>query len=131
MRASLVDMDGTLCDVQGIRHYVECDRPDFRSFHEASRFCPTRPEVEAEVRRAAAEGLAVIVVTARDASLRACNPGLEPVRAIEDRLDIAEVWSDHGIEVHYVGDERSPGRSAPRGQATPAAASRRTGVDDA
>lgn len=169
MRAILVDMDGTLCDVQGIRHYVECDRPDFRSFHEASRFCPTRPEVEAEVRRAAAEGLAVVIVTARDERFeratrdfllrhripyhalhmrpwgdrrrdavvkaeileRIVREGFEPVRAIEDRLDIAQVWSAHGIEVSFVGDERSPGRSAPRGQPTPAAASRRTGADDA
>lgn len=146
MRAILVDMDGTLCDVEGVRHYVTGERPDFRSFHEASRFCPTRPQVEAEVRQAAAAGLAVVIVTAReeryeratrdflvryriphdalymrpwgdrrrDAVVKAeilaqvLRDGFEPIRAIEDRLDIAEVWATHGIDVMYVGTEGSP-----------------------
>lgn len=146
MRAILVDMDGTLCDVDGIRHYVTGERPDFRSFHEASRFCPTRPEVEAEVRAADASGVAVIIVTARDERFerptrdflaryriphralymrpwgdrrrdtvvkaeileRIIRDGFEPVQAIEDRRDIAEVWTAHGIEVMFVGTEGSP-----------------------
>lgn len=66
MDAIIVDMDGTLCDVEGVRHYVEGGNRDFRSFHEASRFCPTRVEVEAEVRDAHRDGFAVIIVTARD-----------------------------------------------------------------
>ena len=146
MQAIVVDMDGTLCDVDGIRHYVMGDRPDFRSFHEASRFCPTRPEVESEVRRANDEGIAVVIVTARDERYeratrdflarhriphqalymrpwgdrrrdtvvkteilgRLIDDGFQPVRAIEDRRDIAEVWAAHGIEVMFVGTEGSP-----------------------
>jgi len=66
MDAIIVDMDGTLCDVSGIRHYVTGDSRDFRSFHEASRFMPPRHDVDAIVRNAEACGLAVVIVTARD-----------------------------------------------------------------
>lgn len=66
MDAIIVDMDGTLCDVSSIRHYVTGDKRDFRSFHEASRFCPPRGDVDAIVRNAPALGLAVVIVTARD-----------------------------------------------------------------
>lgn len=66
MDAIIVDMDGTLCDVSSIRHYVTGDRKDFRSFHEASRFCPPRPDVDGWVRAAAGAGIAVVIVTARD-----------------------------------------------------------------
>lgn len=64
--AIIVDMDGTLCDVSSIRHYVTGDRRDFRAFHEASRFMPARSDVALIVRVAAAMGLAVVIVTARD-----------------------------------------------------------------
>jgi len=64
--AIIVDMDGTLCDVSSIRHYVTGNRRDFRSFHEASRFMPPRPDVALAVRVAVAMGLAVVIVTARD-----------------------------------------------------------------
>lgn len=66
-RAILCDMDGTLCDVTSIRHYVTGERKNFAAFHEASRFCPTRPEVERIVRAAHRQGIAVVIVTARDA----------------------------------------------------------------
>lgn len=66
MDAIIVDMDGTLCDVSSIRHYVTDGNRDFRSFHEASRFCPPRPDVAFMVRAAHADGLAVVIVTARD-----------------------------------------------------------------
>lgn len=64
--AIIADLDGTLCDVSSIRHYVTGERRDFRSFHEASRFCPPRPDAAFIVRVAAAMGLAVVIVTARD-----------------------------------------------------------------
>ena len=146
MQAIIVDMDGTLCDVEGVRHYVTGEHRDFRSFHEASRFCPTRPEVEDEVRRAHADGLAVIIVTARDARFerttrdflarhtipfdalymrpygdqrrdtavkdeifdRVVADGFCPVRAIDDRHDVAEVWRSHGLDVLLVGTPTSP-----------------------
>jgi len=64
--AVIVDMDGTLVDVSGVRHYVEGDNRNFRAFHEASRFCPPRPEVMAMLRHPSNFGRAVVVVTARD-----------------------------------------------------------------
>lgn len=147
MRAIIVDMDGTLCDVTSIRHYVKGKRRNFRAFHEASRFCPTRPEVEASVRAAHAHGFAVVIVTARDARyeratrdfldrndipfdalfMRAWGDqrkdtvvkdeifaqivaaGFEPVVAIDDRRDIAEVWESHGVVTIIVDSEDAPG----------------------
>lgn len=146
MDAIIVDMDGTLCDVEGVRHYVAGERRDFRSFHEASRFCPTRPEVEAEVREAHRQGIAVLIVTARDERFegatrdflarhsiphdalfmrpwgdqrrdtevkadilqRIREQGYRPVRAIDDRADVAAVWQSHGIEVWLVATASSP-----------------------
>lgn len=66
MDAVIFDMDGTLCDVSGVRHYVEGDRKNFRAFHEASRFCPPRAEVVSILRHPSNHGRAVIIVTARD-----------------------------------------------------------------
>jgi phosphoglycolate phosphatase-like HAD superfamily hydrolase len=65
--AIIVDMDGTLCDVSSVRHYVTGESRNFRAFHEASRFCPPHPVVDAIVRTAAGVGIAVVIVTARDA----------------------------------------------------------------
>lgn len=67
MDSIIVDVDGTLCDVTSVRHYVTGESRNFAAFHEASRFCPTRPDVERAVRAAHAAGIAVVIVTARDA----------------------------------------------------------------
>lgn len=64
--AVIIDMDGTLCDVAGVRHYVEGPRKDFTSFHNASLFCPPVPHVRAMARSYQRAGLAILVVTARD-----------------------------------------------------------------
>ena len=65
--AVIVDVDGTLCDVSGIRHYVAPGqrKRDFTKFHAASAVCPARTEVLDWVRAHQAAGHAVIVVTAR------------------------------------------------------------------
>jgi hypothetical protein len=65
--AIIVDMDGTLCDVSSVRHYVTGEQRNFRAFHEASRFCPPHPVVERIVRAAHRADVAVVIVTARDA----------------------------------------------------------------
>ena len=41
-RVAIFDMDGTLTDVSGIRHYVENGQGEknFTAFHKASLFCP-------------------------------------------------------------------------------------------
>jgi hypothetical protein len=69
-KAELYDVDGTLCDVRGIRHYVTSEKRDFHSFHMASQFCPPNHDVVEWARAARAEGRAVIVVTARMARYR-------------------------------------------------------------
>lgn len=68
--AELFDVDGTLCDVRGIRHYVTHPNRDFHSFHMASQFCPPNPEVVDLASEARAKGRTVIVLTARLARYR-------------------------------------------------------------
>lgn len=65
--AVIVDVDGTLCDVSGIRHYV----PDgarvrnFEAFHRASAVCPLIPSTLEWVCAHRDAGRTVIVVTSR------------------------------------------------------------------
>jgi phosphoglycolate phosphatase-like HAD superfamily hydrolase len=63
--AEIFDMDGTLCDVRSIRHYVTGPERNFHAFHVASASCPPHPHVVEGARRARREGRAVLVVTAR------------------------------------------------------------------
>lgn len=68
MRPAIIcDMDGTLCDVAGVRHYVEGDRRrrNFDKFHAGAALCPANPTVLATVRAAAERGDVVMIVTAR------------------------------------------------------------------
>ncbi|GAB3655312.1 phosphatase domain-containing protein [Streptomyces sparsus] len=68
-RAVIFDMDGTLCDVRGIRHLI--DGPGgFHAFHSASVDCPPHEHVVRAAREAGAAGLAVLVVTARTVRYR-------------------------------------------------------------
>lgn len=69
--AVILDVDGTLCDVRSIRHYVDGGadgraRRDFNRFHSESIHCPPFKDVVALARRAKALGLAVLVVTGRE-----------------------------------------------------------------
>jgi hypothetical protein len=66
--AVIVDMDGTLCDVTGIRHYVmrgPGEPRDFEHFHLASVFCPPTADVVEWVEQQRALGRAIVIVTAR------------------------------------------------------------------
>ena len=67
MEAVIVDVDGTLCDVSGIRHYVLRDptRPNFDRFHAASAFCPPIASTLAWVDAHRAAGRTIIIVTSR------------------------------------------------------------------
>lgn len=141
-----MDMDGTLCDVTGVRHYVEGERKDFYSFHEASRFCPPRPDVTNMVLACINAGMVVVIVTAREERFeratrdflarnevpfqalfmrrwgdqradtevkreiftRILEAGFDPVVAIDDRADIAEVWQSLGVPTVYVPQPTSP-----------------------
>ncbi|WP_229052017.1 hypothetical protein [Aeromicrobium sp. Leaf350] len=64
-RAAIFDVDGTLCDVSSVRHHVRGRKKDFNAFHSDALACPPHVEVADAARRARAEGLAVLVVTAR------------------------------------------------------------------
>ena len=65
--AAIFDMDGTLCDVSSVRHFVT--RPvgekDFHSFHEAAAGCPPHQWVVDEAHDLSNAGVAILVVTAR------------------------------------------------------------------
>lgn len=69
-RAVIFDVDGTLADVSSIRHHVLQRRKDFHAFHEQSVNVPPHHWVLGLARIAEAEGLAVLVVTARSTQWR-------------------------------------------------------------
>lgn len=71
--AIIFDVDGTLCDVSGIRHYVvgvEKGKENYDAFHRSSLFCPPHAHVVEAVRQAKRGGLGVLIVTARRARYR-------------------------------------------------------------
>lgn len=74
--AVIFDMDGTLCNVDSIRHYVVLGHPDnrgyrdFDHFHKASVWCPPNEAVLKRAVKHAAAGRTVIVVTARRSRYR-------------------------------------------------------------
>lgn len=67
MLAVIFDVDGTLADVCGVRHYVTDDpkRKNFEKFHAGASFCPPHRWVVDEAQAFADAGIAVFVVTAR------------------------------------------------------------------
>jgi hypothetical protein len=89
-KAAIFDADGTLWDVQGIRHYVTPPHRNFHAFHMASIFCPPNPEVVAKVHEAVARGLTPLLVTARKEMYRQIT-----LRWLERQrvpIDPAHVW---------------------------------------
>jgi phosphoglycolate phosphatase-like HAD superfamily hydrolase len=73
-RAIIFDMDGTLANVSGIRHYLRPTPPsrkkDFDAFHAESVDCPPNPAVVNHAMVAHLLGHAIIIVTARRARWR-------------------------------------------------------------
>lgn len=73
-KAVIIDMDGTLAFVKHLRHYVipTAEHPwkDFDSFHRESVDAPPNQEVVEMARQFAADGYAVLIVTARRAMYR-------------------------------------------------------------
>lgn len=68
--AVIFDMDGTLCDVAGILHFVEGKNRNFDAFHGAAIDCPPHMHVVEAVARAREAGNAIVIVTARSAKWR-------------------------------------------------------------
>lgn len=63
--AVIADVDGTLCDVSSVRHYVLNKPKNFDKFHQASRFCPPHQMALDWCKGYHDQGYAVIVVTGR------------------------------------------------------------------
>lgn len=67
--AVIVDMDGTLANVSGMRHYVKGDHKNFDAFHKsACLFAPVNEEVREYLWDVADPdflGFAILIVTAR------------------------------------------------------------------
>lgn len=67
--AVIIDMDGTLANVSGIRHFVipnaERRYKDFDAFHRESVNVPPNSQAVDIARQAHGDGLAVLIVTAR------------------------------------------------------------------
>jgi FMN phosphatase YigB (HAD superfamily) len=64
-QAVIFDCDGTLFDVRSIRHYVTDTTRDFDKFHTESVNVPTHAAVVEAFHRHQSEGLACLIVTAR------------------------------------------------------------------
>jgi FMN phosphatase YigB (HAD superfamily) len=66
-QAVIFDVDGTLADVSGIRHYVQSDpkNRNFEKFHAAASLVPPHPEVVELAASMRAAGFAILVVTSR------------------------------------------------------------------
>ncbi len=74
-KARIFDVDGTLCDVSSIRHLVRGGpgndyRKDFDAFHRESINCPPHPHVVKAAQESMAEGVAPLIVTARQTKYR-------------------------------------------------------------
>jgi hypothetical protein len=68
--AIIVDVDGTLIDVEGIRHLVTGKSRNFDAFHYASIDCPPLQHVLDRVKAHDAAGKTIIVVSGRRESFR-------------------------------------------------------------
>lgn len=95
--AVIFDMDGTLCDVTSIRHYVlDRRRRNYKAFHYLSIFCPPHDWVRDRALQHHAEGDTVLIVTARQ----------------EEWRHLTETWTDSNdipyasVHMRKQGDKR-------------------------
>jgi len=68
--AILFDMDGTLTNVNAIRHHVQFGNTNFTKFHEESVDCPPNQWVVDAAVEGKLAGFEIVVVTARRAEFR-------------------------------------------------------------
>lgn len=134
-KARIFDIDGTLCNVEGIRHYVTGTRRDFDAFHLESVNCPPHLHVVEAAQKSLAEGVAPLIVTARQAKYRNVTafwlamhnvpsealymratgdmrPDYEVKRDILARIrpwyDVIEAWDDNPSVTRLWGEENIP-----------------------
>lgn len=75
-KARIYDCDGTLCDVEAIRFLVDPGDPDYLGYRDFDRFhllsidCPPHQRVLDAVAQDVADGILIIVVTARGERFR-------------------------------------------------------------
>ena len=81
--AILVDLDGTLVDVSGIRHLVERPNPDFDAFHRDSVNCPPKKQVVQILRLFRCLRVSVIIVSARSENYRTLTNMWLAIQAIQ------------------------------------------------
>ena len=81
--AVLVDLDGTLVDVSGIRHLVEHPNPDFDSFHRDSVNCPPKKQVVQILKLFRRFGVSIIIVSARSETYRTLTNMWLAIQAIQ------------------------------------------------
>lgn len=134
-KARIFDVDGTLCNVESIRHFVAGERRDFDAFHLESVNCPPNPHVVEAAQRSLAEGIAPLIVTARQAKYRNVTafwlamhnvpsdalymratgdmrPDYEVKRdilaRIRTRYDVIEAWDDNPSVIQLWTEEKIP-----------------------
>lgn len=134
-KARIFDIDGTLCNVESIRHHVSGERRDFDAFHLESVNCPPHPHVVEAARQSLVEGVAPLIVTARQAKYRNVTafwlamhdvpsealfmratgdmrPDYEVKRdilaRIRTRYDVIEAWDDNPSVIRLWTEEKIP-----------------------
>lgn len=65
-KAVLVDLDGTLVDVDPIRHLVQGKKRDFEAFHRASVDCLPNFQVLQRVKNHANNGFSIVILSGRE-----------------------------------------------------------------
>ena len=86
-KAVIVDVDGTLADVRGIRHHVAQKPKDFDAFHAASADVPPNQQAIDFVKRHHDAGHVIVIVTARR----------------QQWLDVTQAWLDQHVPVPFDG----------------------------
>jgi len=94
--AAIFDVDGTLCDVSGIRHYVRDPlKKNFRAFHAASAYVPAHEPVVNLAKQLHEAGVVIFVVTARRERWRYVTSNwLRKYEVPHDYLYMRDDWDD-------------------------------------
>jgi hypothetical protein len=70
VEAHVFDVQGTLIDVTSVRTLVECDKPDFDAFHEATGNCPANQDIVDASKRSHTAQKVVVVMTGMNEKFR-------------------------------------------------------------